>query len=106
MISYRHVTTFGGTQSTWLSGITDLTIVESGGQSVLVVGTRIGGGISTYTIPDPEAPLVQLRTRPYLNGFTYDGPPEISLVKLGGRSFAACRADGRCRRAWGRGCSQ
>ena len=87
MIVYRHVTTFGVTQQRWLSKISDLDVVEVGGQRLLVAATHLGGGITSFSIPDPGQPLVQLRTRAYLDSFTYQGPPEISLVSFGNRDL-------------------
>ncbi|WP_265502089.1 M10 family metallopeptidase C-terminal domain-containing protein [Paracoccus beibuensis] len=87
MIVYRHVTTFGVTQQRWLSKISDLDVVEVGGRRVLVAATHLGGGITSFAIPDPGQPLVQLRSRAYLADFTYQGPPEVSLLSLGDRDL-------------------
>lgn len=87
MIVYRHVTTFGVTQQRWLSRITDLEIIEAGGQALLVTSNHIGGGITSFSISDPDAPLQMLRTRAYLDGFTWQGPPQITTIDIGGRPF-------------------
>ncbi|MBM3605639.1 MAG: calcium-binding protein, partial [Alphaproteobacteria bacterium] len=87
MIVYRHVTTFGVTQQRWLSKITDLEIVEVGGQTMLLAATHLGGGISSYAITDPDQPLTALRTRPYLDNATYQEPPRITRVSIGGRDL-------------------
>lgn len=83
MIVYRHVTTLGGTQQRWLARIADLEIIETGGQLVLVAANHVGGGISSYAISDPLAPIQMLRTRPYLDSFTYQGTPRITAVQIG-----------------------
>lgn len=85
MITYQHVTTFGVTQPLWLSQVTDLAIVGSEGQYVLVAATHIGGGVTSYQISDPDTPLRQLGSRPYLQTYTYQGAPEISVIQLGDR---------------------
>ena len=87
MITYRHVTTFGVTQQRWLSNVTDLAIAESDGRFMLFAATQIGGGVTSYAISDPDLPLQMLRNRAYLDNFTYSGPPEITLLSLGGRNL-------------------
>ena len=84
MIVYRHVTTFGVTEQRWLSNLTDLEIVEADGRLLLVAANQVRGGISTYAISDPAAPITMLRTRPYLADFTYQGPPQITAIHMGG----------------------
>ncbi|WP_347917433.1 hypothetical protein [Paracoccus marcusii] len=64
MIVYRHVTTFGVTEQRWLSNLTDLEIVEADGRLLLVAANQVRGGISTYAISDPAAPITMLRTPP------------------------------------------
>ncbi|MFN3278772.1 MAG: M10 family metallopeptidase C-terminal domain-containing protein [Paracoccus hibiscisoli] len=87
MIEYRHVTTFGVTQQRWLARLTDLEIIETGGQLVLVAANHVGGGISSYAISDPFAPITQLRTRAWLDNFAYQGPPQITAITIGGQTL-------------------
>lgn len=85
MISSRHVVTYGTTQQRWLSDVTDLALVQTAGQWLLCAVNALGG-ISSYRIADPLAPLVRGLTAGFPAGFTYHAQP--SLTVLGGDGSA------------------
>lgn len=85
MISYRHVVTYGTTQKRWLSDVTDLATGQIGGEWMLfAVNAR--GGVSSYRIGDPLAPLVAGRTAGFPAQLTYHAEPRLTVLTQDGRT--------------------
>lgn len=84
MLAYQHVVTFGTTGTSWLTNVTDLASVRIGGQVLLFSTTHFGGGIASFAISDPGAPLSMVDSQPFLPGFTYQRSPELTVLSLGG----------------------
>lgn len=87
MLAYRHVVTYGTANTSWLSNITDLALTRIGGQLLLFSTTHYGGGVASFSISDPDAPLVQIDTRPFLSDFTYQRAPELTVLDLTGGAY-------------------
>ncbi|MDP5307765.1 calcium-binding protein, partial [Paracoccus spongiarum] len=86
MLAYRHVVTFGTTETSWLSNVTDLALTRIGGQMLLFSATHFGGGVASFAISDPDSPLAMIDSQPFLSTFTHQGMPELTLLSLGGTS--------------------
>lgn len=87
MLSYRHVVTFGTTQRSWLSKVTDLEIAQIGGQWLLFAVSGFGGGVSSYRIPDPTAPLVRVHGKSFPSNLTYQGDPDLTVLTTANGSY-------------------
>lgn len=82
-MSYRHVITQGATQTRWLSGVADLTMASLGGVwTLFAISTR--GGVSSYRISDPDAPLTMVQGQPFSSGLTYHAQPSVTLLDMHG----------------------
>lgn len=87
MVELRHVANLGG-QPGFVSGVTDLSVYESGGQLLLHVASRLGaagpgtGGLSNYLLsPGTQAQLRQ--DQPWVSVFSHLADPQIALLTLG-----------------------
>lgn len=88
MLNYHHVGTFGVTRKKWLSDISDLEILTTGGRTLLLATTEFrGAGVSSYLLPAPDRLLRPVDTQPFLPGFTYQRDPDISLLNVRGETF-------------------
>lgn len=87
MLAFRHVVTYGTAQTSWLSNITDLGFARIGGQNLLFSATHIRGGVSSFSISDPDAPLTKIASRPYLKSFTYQSTPQLTVLELSGGAW-------------------
>ncbi|RMC36506.1 calcium-binding protein [Paracoccus alkanivorans] len=88
MLSYRHVATHAAANEQWLSGVTDLEILTSNGQAMLLATTAFwGAGISSYALATPDRPLQQIDTLPFPAHFAYQREPDINLLNVNGEDF-------------------
>ncbi|MCF3973331.1 M10 family metallopeptidase C-terminal domain-containing protein [Paracoccus salsus] len=82
MLGYRHVATYGTTETRWLANITDLAIARIGGQLLLFSTTHIDGGVASFAFSDPDQPLTMVDSLPFLPGFGYQRNPELTVLQL------------------------
>ncbi|WP_207102340.1 calcium-binding protein [Paracoccus shandongensis] len=81
MITYRHVATYGAAQTRWLSGVTDLAMAQIGG-SWMLFAVSARGGVSSYRISDPDAPLVLVATQAFPPSLTYQAEPVLTVLDM------------------------
>ncbi|WP_374301606.1 M10 family metallopeptidase C-terminal domain-containing protein [Paracoccus sp. (in: a-proteobacteria)] len=79
MISSRHVVTYGAAQTRWLSGVTDLALSRVDGNWLLFAVNAMGG-VSSYRVSDPDAPLAQVNTQAFPSSLTYHARPSLTLI--------------------------
>ena len=85
MITYRHVVTYGTTQQRWLSNVTDLALAQTGGQW-MVFAVNATGGLSSYRIGDPLAPLIRGQAAGFPANFTYHAQPRLTVLGQDGKT--------------------
>ncbi|MCZ0960606.1 M10 family metallopeptidase C-terminal domain-containing protein [Paracoccus benzoatiresistens] len=81
MISYRHVATYGAAQTRWLSGVADLATAEVGG-SWMLFAVNARGGVSSYRISDPLAPLAQVSGQAFPANLSYHASPSLTVLDM------------------------
>lgn len=87
MLAYRHVVTYGTTQTSWLSNVTDLALARIGGQLLLFSTTHIGGGVASFAISDPDTAMTMIDSQPFLSGAGYQRNPELTVLTLSGGAY-------------------
>ncbi|WP_347137509.1 M10 family metallopeptidase C-terminal domain-containing protein [Paracoccus sp. SSK6] len=81
MISYRHVVTYGATDSRWLSNVADLAMAQVGG-NWLLFAVNATGGITNYRITDPDAPLARVQARAFPANLSYHARPSLTVLDM------------------------
>ncbi|MTE00559.1 calcium-binding protein [Paracoccus sp. YIM 132242] len=81
MISYRHVATYGAAHTRWLSGVADLATAQIGG-SWMLFAVSARGGVSSYRISDPDAPLALVATQAFPASLTYRAEPVLTVLDM------------------------
>ena len=87
MLSHRLVVTYGTTETSWLSNVTDLAVARIGGQWMLFSTTHVGGGVASFAIGGAETGLHLVQGLGYPQDFTYQGDPELAILDLPDGSF-------------------
>lgn len=96
MLTCRHVATYGATDQTWLSGLSDLTSAQIRGQNLLIATTQLrGGGVSSYSFSDPDTPLKRIDTQPFRGGLVYQGDLHLTPLSLDGGNFVHLSGAGK-----------
>ncbi|WP_411838265.1 M10 family metallopeptidase C-terminal domain-containing protein [Paracoccus sp. ME4] len=54
---------------------------------MLVAANNLGGGISSYAMGAALTPITALRTRAWTEGMTYQAPPRLTHVSIGGQDL-------------------
>lgn len=84
MIPYQHIQTYGTSDKTWLSALSDLSIKTIGGRPYLFTVTQQhGGGVTVYQPDAVTGLLTRIDTQAFPAGASYQGSPEISFFNNG-----------------------
>ena len=84
MAALTHVATLGASSPRWFSKITDLVLARLGGQDVLLVGTHLGGGISTLRLGWAGEAAAVAGSTAYPWNASYSQEPEINVIPTAG----------------------
>lgn len=79
MISWQHIVTYGTAQPRWLSNVADLALAPVDGKWMLFA-VNAKGGVSTYRISDPLAPLERGPAEAFPLNFTYHAEPFLAVL--------------------------
>lgn len=79
MISWQHIVTYGTAQPRWLSNVADLALAPVDGKWMLFA-VNAKGGVSTYRISDPLAPLERSLAAAFPSNFTYHARPFLTVL--------------------------
>ncbi|MDQ7263134.1 calcium-binding protein [Paracoccus sp. PS-1] len=81
---YRHVATYIGPQSPFVTNITDLKTFAGPNGHALYSVTHVGGGIAAYRITSADQPIEMMGAQPHAAALRYAGTPGASIVTLNG----------------------
>ncbi len=84
MLRYRHVATYIGPSSGFVTNISDLRAYAGADGYRLYSVTHIGGGFAAYRIADPDQPIQMIDSWAYTSSAGYNGRPAIAIVELAG----------------------
>lgn len=84
MLRYRHVATYIGPSSGFVTNISDLRAYTGVDGYRLYSVTHIGGGFAAYRIADPDQPIQMIDSWAYTSSAGYNGRPAIAIVELAG----------------------
>lgn len=79
MLSYRHIATYGTAQPRWLSNVADLAVARVGADWMLFA-VNATGGVSSYRIGDPLAPLERELAAALPANVTYYAQPALTVL--------------------------
>lgn len=82
MLSYRHVATYTGPQSLYVTNIADLHAVALPSGNALYSATHLGGGLASWRLNSADQPIAIQSMQPYGSWARYLDSPEIGLVEL------------------------
>ena len=96
MSGFRHVATYPGASPAYLTGITDLRVVQTSTGHALFSVTNPGGGMAAWSIASAGTTMRMISWRGFGPGETYLDSPAIAVVDLAGRPavFATGVANG------------